>query len=59
MTGIFFKFTDSEVLPSGQDEVRREEVNEEEEGGIGYFLEPQISDNQLNISCGILFNLDY
>ena len=38
MTGIFFKFT--EVLPSGQDEVR-EEVNEEEEGGIQYWIEDQ------------------
>ena len=25
------------MLPSGQDEVRREEVNEEEEGGIEYW----------------------
>ena len=39
MTGIFFKFT--EVLPSGQDEVRREEVNEEEEGGIEYWSEEE------------------
>ena len=39
MTGIFLKFT--EVLPSGQDEVRREEVNEEEEGGIEYWSEEE------------------
>ena len=39
MKGIFFKFT--EVLPSGQDEVRREEVNEEEEGGIEYWSEEE------------------
>ena len=39
MTDIFFKVT--EVLPSGQDEVRREEVNEEEEGGIEYWSEEE------------------
>ena len=29
------------MLPSGQDEVRREEVNEEEEGGIEYWSEEE------------------